>query len=290
MMVASSVLFTTFSRPILQYPFAPDRTSASRRASIMDSFIQYLLDRSRLEVSLIRITGATEDSCVITVECRLTKTGPISSTMSSMAIELTFNGFCFAKMRLPEVKTSIWGTQVTVRDQRLEILDKAIFKAYLRRVIVDDDTNFQLENGHCTVTALGVKAHCNYCLDLPIRGMMGPKASVASLEREGEDITMVVAIENPSPVEIDHGMTLFELRNGEGASMVELRGNLQIVRGTSECTLRGKLMAGGKTPPSRARLVGVCAEGSSLCRETASYFDVGLDMKPEFVDVFQREP
>ncbi|POR34150.1 Uncharacterized protein TPAR_05670 [Tolypocladium paradoxum] len=289
MMVASSVLFTTFARPILQYPFAPDHTSPPRLVAIMDSLIQYLLDRSRLEVSLIRITGATEDSCVVTVECRLTKTGPISSTMSSMVIELTFNGFCFAKMELPEVKTSIWGTQVTVRDQRLEILDKAIFKAYLRSVIVDDDTNFQLENGDCTVTALGIRAHCNYCLNIPIRGMMGPKASVVSLEREGDDMTMVVAVENPSPVEIDHGMTLFELRNAEGALMVELRGNLQIVRGTCECTMRGKVNA-GVASSLRTRLVGVCAEGSSWCRETAEYFDVGLDMKPEFVGVFEREP
>ncbi|PNY28498.1 Uncharacterized protein TCAP_01568 [Tolypocladium capitatum] len=229
-------------------------------------------------------------SCVITVECRLTKTGPISSTMSSMVIELTFDGLCFAKMRLPEVKTSIWGTRVTVRDQRLEILDKTIFKAYLRSVIVDDDTNFQLENGECTVTALGIKAHCNYCLNIPIRAMAGPKASVASLEREGEDITMVVAIENPSPVEIDHGVTLFELRDGQGASVAELTGNLQIVRGTSECTLRGKLVAGATRPSSRARLVGVCTESSSWCRETAEYFDVGLDVKPEFAGVLQRGP
>lgn len=227
-------------------------------------------------------------SCIITVEYRLTKTGPISSAMSSMVLELTFNGFCFAKLTLPEVKTSIWGTQVTVRDQRLEILDRTTFKAYLRSIIVDDDTNFQLENGDCTVTALGIRAHCNYCLHIPIRGMMGPKASITSLEREGENVTMVVAIENPSPVEIDHGMTLFELRNGTGPSMAELRGNLQIVRGTSECTLRGKLYA-GVTPSSRVRLVGVCAEGRSWCRETAENLDIGLDMKPEFAGVFERE-
>lgn len=61
MLIANSQLFKTYARPVLQDP-PPDSTATiSEAPGIMDSIIQYFINRSRLDVSLVRITEATEE-------------------------------------------------------------------------------------------------------------------------------------------------------------------------------------------------------------------------------------
>lgn len=62
MSLGNSDLFKAFARPALQlYYNNPDDPGDARQPAIMDTIIQYLLNRTRLEVSLVRITDATKE-------------------------------------------------------------------------------------------------------------------------------------------------------------------------------------------------------------------------------------
>lgn len=203
-----------------------------------------------------------------------------------MELDLTFDGFCFGKINLPEVKTSIWGAKVPIEGQRIHILDMTTYKSFVRSLMVNDETRFQLENGVCTIKSLGIIAHCNYCLDIPIRGMSGPKFNIKNAERNGKEVILTLIVHNPSPVEIDHGACIFDLRNTNDESLMELRGNLKIVRGDFEVVLRGKSKK-GVIPTDKARLVGTGVEGKSWCRETIQYLDVMGDLDHETTNLLR---
>lgn len=206
-----------------------------------------------------------------------------------MELDMTFNGVCFGKLKLPEVKTSIWGAKVLIQAQPVKILEVATFKAFVRSVIVNDSTRFQLENGECTIRSLGITAHCSYCLEIPIVGMMGPKATLLNLQRNGkndERLTVTADLQNPGPVEIDHGWSLFELRNDKGESVADLEGDLKFVRGNFSIVLDGTVKKGvavGET----LRLAAVGVESSTWCNETIQFIDTTLQLTPEQVTLLQ---
>lgn len=206
-----------------------------------------------------------------------------------MDLDLTFNGFTFGKLRLPSVHTSFWGTKVTVTNQTIRVTDMAIYKAFIRSVIVDNETCFQLENGQCTIKALGITAHCNYCLEIPIIGMMGPKTSVTKIEKDGDGHVRVnIGVQNPGPVEIQHGWSLFELRSDKGDTLADLEGNFKLKRGWSEIILSGKLRDGAPLAATeKSRLVARGVEGGSWCNETIQFIDTALNLKPVHLESLQ---
>ncbi|KEY70402.1 hypothetical protein S7711_06570 [Stachybotrys chartarum IBT 7711] len=254
----------------------------------IDTIIGFLLDRTTVEVDLVRITEATENAYNITIETRVSGTGPISSTVSPMHLDLAYNGTRFAKMHMPEITTRWRGTEVKVREQKVEILDMATYKDYVRSVMVAEHSGFQLENGVCTITALGITIPCTYRLRIPIRGMMGPAAALTKVERrEGDVLAVTVKLSNPSPVELDHGLSIFEFRNMTGHLMGTLKGDVKIVRGDFEVQLEGKLEK-GITPTDKARLVGKEVEGDTWCNETIKYIDLVVDVTPEVQEVLSE--
>jgi hypothetical protein len=173
-----------------------------------------------------------------------------------MSLDLAYNGSRFAKMEMPEITTRWKGTEVKVREQRVEILDMATYKDYVRSVMVNDESAFTLENGICTITALGISIPCTYRLKIPIRGMKGPAATLAKVERrEGDVLAATVLLHNPSPVELDHGLSTFEFRNMTGHLLGLLKGHVKIVRGDVTIQLEGKVERGIE-PTDKARLVG----------------------------------
>lgn len=217
----------------------------------------------------------------MTIESRVSGTGPIGSNISAMDLDLTFNGFSFGKLHLPSVHTSLWGAKVTIPNQTIKITDMAIYKAFIRSVLVDTETCFQLENGTCTIKALGITAHCNYCLEIPIMGMMGPKTVVKNVEKDGDGhLRVIVDVQNPGPVEIQHGWSLFELRNDKGETVADLEGDFELKRGWSEVVLAGKLRDGAAfAATEKSRLVARGVEGSTWCNETIQFIDTSLELK-----------
>ncbi|KAF7540393.1 hypothetical protein G7Z17_g12197 [Cylindrodendrum hubeiense] len=282
MNVADSTLFKDYARPILR-PETNDKMLGHSPPGIMSSVLQCLVNPSKLEVSRISIAHVSEDAFALAIESRVTGTGPISSTISPMVLDLTFNGSAFGKLALPKVRTSFWGTKVVVQEQVINITDMAIYRAFVRSIMVDDDTNFQLENGACTVRALGLTAHCDYNLDIPIKAMKGPRATLQKVSRSGDDgIAVTVRMHNPSPVELNHGVCTFELRNDQGERMAELRGQLKIVRGQFDLSLHGTTRT-GVAPSDKVRLVGVGVDGSSWCND----FDAVMDVRSEFAGLLR---
>lgn len=203
-----------------------------------------------------------------------------------MDLDLTFNGFTFGKLHLPSVHTSLWGTKVTIANQTIKITDLAIYKAFIRSIIVDNETCFQLENGTCTIKALGVTAHCNYCLEIPILGMMGPRTVLKRIEKDGDGhVRVAVDVQNPGPVEIQHGWSLFELRNDKGETVADLEGDFELKRGWSELALSGKLREGAPLAATEnSRLVVRGVESSSWCNETIQFIDTALSLKPAHLE------
>ena len=206
--------------------------------------------------------------------------------MSPLTVELTFNGRCFGIFKLPQVKTSFWGTNISVPDQRVQITDMAAYNSFARSVFVDEETTFHLENGKCTIKAIGIVAHCDYCLAIPIKGMGGPKSTLIDVGRTDSEMLFKFRMQNPSPVEIDHGVSYFELRNDQGDVLAKLQGNFKIIRGEFDVLLQGPCKK-GVAWAAKARLVGVGAMWKNWCSETVQHLDLPMDIKPEFLEVLQ---
>ncbi|EEU46294.1 uncharacterized protein NECHADRAFT_99932 [Fusarium vanettenii 77-13-4] len=291
MNIADSPLFKAYARPILDSRLDPRPRRQRARFSpfgIMDTVMQYLLDRASLEVTKIKISNASESSFCLAIESRLVDSGAISSIIGAMDVELSFNGFSFGTVELPEVQTSFWGTKVLVKEQRIDITDMTAFRTFIRSLMLDSDSSFQLDNGWCTVGALGTSSGCEMCLDIPLKCMNGPQMELKKLSRSSDNgIVATFRLDNLSPMEIDHGRCIFELRNTRGETMAELRGDLNIVRGQADYTLHGTTRP-GVAPSDMARLVGVGVEGSSWCSETIKEIDVIFGLKPEFAELLQH--
>ena len=98
-----------------------------------------------------------------------------------------FEGTRFGSMQLPEIQTSAWGTTVQIKEQIVHISDMEAYKAYVRSIILGEQTSFQLAGGDCTVQALGLTARCTYGMEVPIRCMQGLQAELVSAARRDEE-------------------------------------------------------------------------------------------------------
>ncbi|KAM0553896.1 hypothetical protein ACHAPJ_007242 [Fusarium lateritium] len=288
MNISDSPLFKEYARPVLN-PEAGRGRAFYSPSGILDTVVQYLLDLAKLEVARFKISDATENSFCLTLESRLVGTGSVSSTIDAMNADLSFNGSKFGKVKLPEIQTSFWGTKLVIQGQRIDITNQATYHAFIRSLIVDDETSLRLESNGCTVRALTTSSTCNLQLDMPLKAMGGPRMTLKKLSRSGENITITFDLKNPGPVEVDQGTCLFELQNGHSETLAKLRGELNIARGQSEVILHGTTR-NEVVPSHRSRLVGVGVEGNekSWPRETIREFDVVFDLEPKFAELLWR--
>ncbi|KAF5648118.1 ubiquitin ligase (Hul4) [Fusarium tjaetaba] len=285
MIISSSPLFKQYARTAL------DSENRNRRApysplGIADAIVQHLLDLARLQVTRFKISNATEDSFKLVIEGRMFGTGTISSTVISTEASLTFNGAVFGRIKLPQTQTSFWGTDFVAQEQRIEIIDYTNYCAFVRSIIVDGETNLQLQNSNCTVRALGISSVCNLSLDMPLKAIGGPRMAVKKLSRLGNDVTIIFSLRCSGPVELDHGFCTFELRNGHSETLAELKGELNIAAGQTELTLHGTTRDGA-VASNRVRLVGVGVEAKekSWLNETIREIDVPIDLEPKCVEI-----
>lgn len=202
---------------------------------------------------------------------------------------MTFNGCKFGTAKIPGLTTSMWGTDVAMPAQRIQITDLTTFKAYVRSTILLDETSFGMGNGRCEIKALGLTMHCDYNLTIPMVGMAGPQATILKMTHQGDNITVVAKVHNPSPVVIDYGVSIFELRSRTGETIATLKGHLKVARGDFEFAIEGKLSPGVVLDPEEnlmksklldnARFVGVGVEGvPGWCQDTIQYIDVPVKM------------
>jgi hypothetical protein len=120
---------------------------------------------------------------------------------------------------------------------------------------------------------------------MPLKAVGGPRLALKKVSCSGEDVRMVLNLSYSGPVEISHGRCLFELRNGPGEVLAELKGDLNISRSQKELLLHGTTNY-GVIPSQMVRLIGVGVEEDkrSWLNETIREVDVVFDLEPEHAE------
>ncbi|KAG8669856.1 hypothetical protein FPOAC2_09197 [Fusarium poae] len=284
MNISDSPLFKKFARPVL-VPEPHRGRAFYSPLNIVDTFVQHLLDTAKLETTQFKISNATENSFCLSIQGRLVGTGTISSTIDAMEASLSFNGCSFGKVKLPQIQTSYWGVGFTVQEQRVNISNHAIYCNFVRSLIVDKDTCLQLQNSECTIRALRTSPTCSMRLDIPLEALDGPRIALKKVSRSGENVRMIFSSSYSGPVEINHGLCLFELRNGPGEILAGLKGDLNISQSQNELVLHGTANY-GVIPSQMVRLIGVGVEEDKISwlSETVREVDVVLNLEPEHAE------
>ncbi|KAG4431941.1 hypothetical protein IFR05_012586 [Cadophora sp. M221] len=250
----------------------------------MNAITQYIVNNSKLEVTLIKITDATPDTFLMAIESRVTNTGPVSSTISAMTVDLVGPGGAFGKLNLPIIKTSSSGTDVNIPSQLIKITDKAALKAFVTAILRDESLLLQLKNGKGTVKAMmGMSAQIDYNKDCPLKGMHGPKTTILKTLVEGEGFKNTIKIVNPSPLELDLGTIKQEIRNADGSVVAVQQGKVYLLRGDTDFVVEGKAV--GKAAGQDAKLVAVGVAEDNWHNETITAFDEPVVLPQELVSL-----
>ncbi|KAI0556045.1 hypothetical protein F4679DRAFT_15895 [Xylaria curta] len=253
----------------------------SQMESAFRSLVDTIVRSSKLSISLLRISSVTEDSFHVSLEARITRTGPASATITPMTLELCGPAGQFGKVTLPAITTQAYGAEVVVTSQLVRIIDKEALKAFIREIIKNDSAVLSLRNGETFITALGIgPREILYEKELELPGMKGPvvKVHAASIVQNpqvagssssanfkpsnatpfntslttasissttgpstGNTISIVFHVANPSPLEISFGTCCFDIQNHEGKLIAELKGRLDIRRNHFQATFQGNV-------------------------------------------------
>lgn len=215
---------------------------------------------------------------------RLTGTGPTSATMAPMTVDLVFGGVVWGKLQLPEVVTASSGADIIVAEQEVKILNQDAFRSFVKALMLDDELVLTLDNGDgqiaSKVMGFTMKSKVAYKKDLVIKGMRGPQITLVQTTADKNTMKVI----NPSPLEIDHGVSLFEIVDASsGASLADLKGQLNIVRGNFDSSLAITFKGGNKlTPGSKVRLVGKGTEKQSWMNDTLKYINSEFEVTEQF--------
>lgn len=212
---------------------------------------------------------------------RVTNTGPTSATMAPMVVDLVFGGVPWGKLQLPEIITAPGGADIICDAQEVAITNQESFRAFVKALMLDDDLVLGLDNGDCQISSkvlgFGMKSQVVYKKDLALKGMKGPKVTL--VETTADSNTMKVT--NPSPVEIDHGVSMFDILDGDDV-VANLKGQLNIVRGDADTklgiTFTGKKVEAGK----KLKLVGKGTEDDSWMNDTLQYINSEFEATEQF--------
>ncbi|KUJ10709.1 uncharacterized protein LY89DRAFT_655491 [Mollisia scopiformis] len=247
----------------------------------MEAITQAIVNYSTLDVSYIKITNATKDTFLMSIQSRVNKTGPIGATMSEMTVEMAGPAGTFGHLDLPVVKTSSSGADVTITDQLIKITDMAAFRAFVKSLMNDEKLTMKLKNGNGTIKSLGMTSKIFYQKDVHLKGMNGPKTVMVKTEVEGSGFKNEMLTINPSAFEIDMGVVKYEIRNAENVKIAEQKGKTHITRGESTSIMTGTMT--GEKLEGDARLVGVGVEEESWHDETIRDLNTSVKLSEEFV-------
>jgi hypothetical protein len=246
----------------------------------MDTITQAILNYSKLEVDLIRITNATPTAFVMSIESRVTNTGPLGATMSAMTVDLVGPKGVFGHLDLPEVKTSSKGATVSIEDQTIEIVDMEAYMAFVKSIQLDEKLTLRLQNGKGTIKALGLKANIVYNKEVNMLGMNGPRTELVKTEIvPGGGFKNTMKVNNPSPLEIDLGAPTFAYKNATGETLAVQSGSIFINRGETLYTVTGEVKSKGSL--DKLSLIGYSVAQDSWISETIKYFNMPISLTPE---------
>lgn len=117
-----------------------------------------------------------------------------------------------------------------------------------------------------------MSAKINYSKDCPLKGMHGPKTTIAKPEMDGDGFKTTLMALNPSPLDIDSGIVKQEIWNADGTVTAQQKGKTYLLRGESTYLVTGK--ATGEAAGTEATLVATGMEEDNWHNETVTAFEV----------------
>jgi hypothetical protein len=222
-------------------------------------------------------------SFVMSIESRVTNTGPIPATQAPMTVDMIGPKGVFGRLDLPEVKTKSSGTDVKIEDQLIQIVDHEAYQAFVKSIQLDEKLTLRLDNGQGTIKSLGMKSKIVYKKNVDLLGMNGPKIEILKTVKTETGFKNTLKITNPSPLEIDIGDSTFEFVDEQGTIIAEEHGGLDIPRGDSYHEVVGTVT--GKAPSGVVRLLGKDVEKDSWLKTTIKYFESPITLTPEMVEL-----
>jgi len=248
----------------------------------MDAIVQAILNKSKLDVTLIKIEQAPEDTFVMDIESRTYDTGLAPATLQPMTVDMVGPKGAFAKLDLPEVRTNIKGADVNITGQLIKIEDMDAYYAFSRSIQLDEHFSMMLDNGVGQIKALGLlRANITYKKQVDMRGMDGPQTEVLKTEVLADGtFKNSMRITNPSPLEIELGNVTMDFKSASGEVLATQEAEIYIKRGETLYEATGKVVAKGDV--TNVHLVG----GEELTKKswlkiTLSNFDVPVKLSSE---------
>jgi hypothetical protein len=143
----------------------------------------------------------------------------------------------------------------------------------------EEELILRLENGNTTIKALWSTTNITYAKELRIKGMQGPRTVISKTEVHGAGFKNTMTYINPSPVEIDLGTVLHEIRNSKGQKIAEQKGKVYFVHGESTYVMTGT--STGVEAEGEATLVGIGVEEDNWNNLTIVNFKSPIDIPDE---------
>jgi hypothetical protein len=128
-----------------------------------------------------------------------------------------------------------------------------------------------------------MKSNITYNKSVDLVGMNGPKARIVKADGSKDDLKVQLQVINPSPLEIDLGTALYEIRSGDGVKFAEIQGVQNVKRGDNVHDLAGKIT--GDPKEGAAHMVGVGALEDSWTKETNKFLDMGVQVPAAMVSM-----
>ncbi|OAQ98775.1 hypothetical protein LLEC1_07269 [Akanthomyces lecanii] len=239
----------------------------------MNAITTAVLNKSKVEVSLIRIENATKDSFVMSLMGRTTKIGLVTATISAMTVDLVGPKGIFGRLDLPAHRMGSFGGDLRVFKQPIRILDTVAFKAFVRSILKDEDLVLRLDHGQASVRALGMTAQVVYRKDLHLKGLTSLTSTLIQVKPFGSEYESTFCLYNPSPFEIDLGTVLFQVQDEHGKVIAEQKGSTFLMRGGAcYSVVTGHI--DGKISEGKARFIGLGAEGDSWVKDIIDLVDI----------------
>ncbi|OAA51062.1 hypothetical protein BBO_01009 [Beauveria brongniartii RCEF 3172] len=238
----------------------------------MNAITQTILNKSKLEIDLIKITNATESSFLMSLKGKTTKIGVAKATVSAMTVDLVGPRGAFGRLDVPEIKMGAFGADITIVEQRIAIIDMEAFKAFVASIMQDEQLVLRLEKGQATVKSMGMTSTIAYNKVLNLRGLKSLETTLLKVEADDNGVKSIISMLNPSQFEVDLGTVIYEVQGKDGRRIGEQKGATYVSRGESSLALHG--FVEGEVSSGETRFVGVDVEEENWLKQIMGSIEV----------------
>ncbi|OAA57822.1 hypothetical protein ISF_07063 [Cordyceps fumosorosea ARSEF 2679] len=239
----------------------------------MNAITQAILNKSKLEIELIKITNATHSSFVMSLKGKATKIGVATAIISEMTVDLVGPQGAFGRLNVPSIKMGSLGATITIVDQLINIIDMGAFQAFVAAIMKEEDLTLRLENGHATVKAMGMKSIIVYHKVLHLKGLKSLQSTLVKEEVGTDGVrSSTISLMNPSQFEVDLGTVVYEVQDKNGKRIGEQKGATYVPRGASSLALCGAVT--GEVLGGETRFVGVDVEEENWIKQIMRSIEV----------------